>query len=260
MTSPAQTPPRWTRERWLLAAAIIFALQIGIIFLLAEHPRETARNVKMETKFHLLAQPLSEDQISKSFFANDPMLFVSASLHGFSGPAWLRRPAPNYDLSETNESAHWLTLNPEQLGKTMLAAHENATQLPLQISDEPISQIDSLPIFLSPETMRGQSALRMEGPLAARRLELRALLPSWARSELVTNSIVQVAANAAGEVISARLLARSGFADADQEALKISRTVRFHPEATAQKISWGKMIFEWNTVAPEPTNGVVKSQ
>src|SRR3989442_15839066 len=37
-TSPLE-PPSWSRQRWLLAVALVFAAQVVMIVLLAERPR-----------------------------------------------------------------------------------------------------------------------------------------------------------------------------------------------------------------------------
>ena len=261
MKSPPQTPSRWSRERWLLTVGICFVLQLGLLFLFAERPRSISPPAPLSTTFHLLPKPLTQEQLSASFFASDPTLFSAASQHGFSGAAWLRVPVQKYSFGDTNEATDWLALNPEQLGKNIAALTENSSELPTQVAEEPISQIGPLPFFVSAETVKTQSALRVEGELAGWKFNLREPLRVWPHTELVTNSVVQVAANLAGEVVSARLLTRCGLADADREALKIARTTRFQIGNGGKKTTtWGKMIFEWITILPATTNAVAKPE
>jgi len=91
-------------------------------------------------------------------------------------------------------------------------------------------------------------------------------LPSWPGADLLTNSVVQVLADAAGKVVSHKLLRlESGSKDqqdADQWALKQARAARFTPlppsEDTAanplRQLSRGALVFEWHTVPRSATN------
>jgi TonB family protein len=68
---------------------------------------------------------------------------------------------------------------------------------------------------------------------------------------LLSNSVVQIAVDSAGQVIAARLLGRSGSVDADTNALDKARSLRFRPVPLPAPV-WGNAIFEWQTL--EQTN------
>ena len=81
-------------------------------------------------------------------------------------------------------------------------------------------------------------------------------LPSWPASDLLTNSVVQVWVDADGQSLSpALLLPGSGSREADQLAIKLSRTARFAPlPSNRAELTPGTLIFEWHTVPP--TNSI----
>jgi TonB family protein len=76
-------------------------------------------------------------------------------------------------------------------------------------------------------------------------------LPAWPSDQLLSNSVVQIAVNSAGQVVSARLLGRSGLPGADNMALDKSRNLRFKP-VPASPPAWGRAVFAWETA--EATN------
>jgi TonB family protein len=251
-------PSGWTRERRLLATGVLFTLHVALIFLFASHSNVVHPPARQATQFHLISTPLAEADVGRFLFASDPTVFVSANFHGFSGAAWMERPAQKYDLADANETPIWLGFNPENLGQTASMLDDPSAPAPLPQVEESLPQADPLPLFLSAPTVKTQSVFKLEGELASRPLRLSLPLPSWTRNELVTNSVVQISANAVGEIVSARLLTRSGYPTADNEALAIARTARFQPDPDGKPSSWGKMIFQWSTLLPEATNSTVK--
>jgi hypothetical protein len=114
---------------------------------------------------------------------------------------------------------------------------------------------EPLPLFLKKESPPRQSVFHLEGEPAGRLLGPSPGLRSWPSLQLLTNSIVQIAVDPAGEVVAARLEVRCGPADdtnagsADAAAVAIARGLRFEPSPTAQA-RWGRAVFEWQTTEP----------
>ena len=71
----------------------------------------------------------------------------------------------------------------------------------------------------------------------------------WPSLKLLTNSVVQIAVNPAGEVVAARLAASCGLATADAEAAAKARALRFRPSPSAV-MQWAEAIFQWHTIEP----------
>jgi hypothetical protein len=84
---------------------------------------------------------------------------------------------------------------------------------------------------------------------------MRPVLPSWAHSELISNSVVRVAVSGDGCTFSPVLLTESGYPEADLHALKLANELRFQPlpgerlgGGEPQALIWGKLIFQWHTL------------
>jgi hypothetical protein len=106
----------------------------------------------------------------------------------------------------------------------------------------------------------------VEGPLAGRPLAAPLELPGWPASELVRDSVVQVAVAPSGEVVFATLLSVRGPKSAEQQqadarALDLARGARFQPRPVENGaeplggggLDWGTLVFRWQTVSPLPT-------
>ena len=87
-------------------------------------------------------------------------------------------------------------------------------------------------------------------------------LPVWATNSLITNSIVQLAVNSDGQVVSARLEERSGLTKADTQALEIANRMRFTAAGGGREtLTWGRAVFDWRSVAaPEASTNAPTSQ
>src|SRR5438132_740951 len=106
--------PMWTRRRWWLLLALVFGMQVGLIFWLSDHspPRQRA---PARAPGIFLAGNASSDR----FALDDPTLFALPHREGFSGPAWLNtapQKSPSFDWSE---APRWLPLSLEQLGAAL---------------------------------------------------------------------------------------------------------------------------------------------
>jgi hypothetical protein len=111
--------------------------------------------------------------------------------------------------------------------------------------------MDPWPAFLPMEIIRTDSVCEIQGAIAGRQLQMPNGLPAWPSDQLLSNSVVQIAVNSAGQVVSARLLGRSGLPGADNMALDKSRNLRFKPVPASPPV-WGRAVFAWETA--EATN------
>jgi hypothetical protein len=240
----------WAGGRFFLAVAILFVAQVGIILLVAERPAASVSRAAAPTVFRSLAAPLDQDQISEVFFAADPIVFASATPHGFSGSAWLRFQPVRYGPAQELEPPSLLALDSRRLG-TKPPTTEETNQVPFELAERRGPQLEPLPVFPATSAARSQSVYHLEGPLAGRQLGPDAVPPSWPASPLLTNSVVQFAVNRSGEVVLHRLISRCGLADADLAAVAITRKLRFSAlGATAPAVVWSKAIFQWQTLEP----------
>ncbi|HUD46547.1 MAG TPA: hypothetical protein VMR33_06940 [Candidatus Baltobacteraceae bacterium] len=251
MNGHTQEFPVWTRGRFLGIVAMFFVLQAGLIALFGARSVRPAAAPPPSTQFRAVAASMSEEQLRRLFFASDPAVFPLPNPHGFSGRAWMDQPPPQYHSTNQLEPPLWLALDAVRLG-TGPADLDNASgAAPLSLPQLPIPQADPLPVFLSPVIIPTQSVFRIQGELAARLLGPPPALNAWPSTtkKLLTNTVVQIAVNQAGDVMAARLLTRSGSPDADGDAVAKAWALRFQPSADALTL-WAQAVFRWQTTFP----------
>jgi TonB family protein len=262
MNPAALEPATWNARRWLFSLALIFLAQLLLIYLLSARQRAVNSPAIAPTmKVHLFTGELAESEFSETFLASDPTLFAVASPHSFS-TAWLKAPKRNYNLSERTELPYWLALNSEMLGKSVTQFVQTNLITPTSVQENPEPKILAATIPGSFNVPKSNSVLHIEGNLTSSILGDLPQLESQPHTVILSNSVVQVTVDPRGTVVSARLLARSGSADADRSALETAGHIQFAPNTKNETIL-GKLIFDWHTVpssATNSTNGTLPSK
>ena len=250
---------RWSRRRWLYAVAAVFLLQAGLVFLLGHRQQRLPEPPIFRTAIHLLTDP--NVRFDSQPGMDDPTLLALPSLRGFSGPAWLTFPPLEYQPAEWEEPPHWLPLDSNTLSSTFSRFVRTNLISPLLIADKPLPPLPRYEPNFPNEPLPAQSRLRVEGNLATRPLLAPLELQSWPHSEILSNTTVQAAVDAAGFTFSAVLLDGSGLKEADFHALKLASGARFRPLPRAQRapdgtgpMTWGRFVFQWHTLPPPTTN------
>ena len=251
ITTPVETQG-WSRQRWWLTILSVLLLQAALVVLLEnpspDQPRPPVRPPAIHLRESISLIPLA---------VNDPTLFVLPHREGFSGGAWLNQMfAPNFSPADWTEPLRWLKLSADNLGgnfREFLAANA-APEFQTIPSVEPAFTTPRL--FAMPEPP-AQSVFQIDGNLAHRRLLAPPELRAWTNADLLTNSVVQLLVNAAGNPVSTVLLSGSGSTEADQFALAFARAAQFEPSAAAaENLTIGTMIFRWTTLPLTVTNGI----
>ena len=262
MTSATVEPRPWPLRRWGAMVALIFGVQLGLIFWLGStapiHPRATAAALT----FHLPGQAFAEQRA-----LNDPTLFTLPHPQGFSGPVWRRMPRPEFRPFEWSAPTNRLPLASDRLGTVFSQLVEtsefNALQLPA-----PPEAAPTLPDLPPLAILADQSVLQLEDGLAQRRLLAPLQLKSCTNTDILANSVVRVAVDAGGRPVSVTLLSSSGLAAADQYALDQAWAARFEPASPnpaetvlkpTARLSWGRIIFRWHTVPMPPVSAPAAS-
>lgn len=250
MNSAALEPVPWKARHWLPLLGFIFAAQLFAIYLLSAHRKTSTPSPlpQPSPSIRLVTGPANPLKLSETFLASDPMLFAAANREGFSGAAWLKIPKRNYDISERVETPYWLSLDATQLAGGIGQFVRTNVIAPIQIAQNIAPRISASPALDLARNAQTQSRLRIEGDLASRQVIDFPALKSWASSEILSNTVSQIAVNQRGTVVAVRLLARSGLPDADRFALEASREIRFAPDRQTEA-TWGNLIFDWHTLA-----------
>jgi hypothetical protein len=262
MSGTALEPLPWPLRRWISTAVGVFLAQVGLIWLLGERAKAPPSSLPFQTKIHLAADPWSLKQLSDLPTISDPTLFVLPNLHGFSGAAWLTFKPQEYPPANWTEDPRWLALNQKVLGTTFMEFVATNVSAPLLIANQsmPPSIISDVNVPNPP--VPTQSLCRIEGDLARRPLLIPPQLPSWPSMDLLTNTVLQAAVDVEGYAFSTLLLVSCGLKEADQFAMDLVTAARFQPLAKekrsrdeANQLTWGKIIFQWHSLPPLPTNG-----
>jgi hypothetical protein len=249
MKSAIQERSSWTRGRFLGVVGVLLVLQAGLIFLFGDHSRPQPQLPPRSVRFRALGASVSEDQLMRQYFVGNPAVFPLPNPHGFSGRSWMDQRPLAYQSEKQLEPPDWLPLDAALLGTNFPVLPPGYQAILLDLVEQPARHDEALPLFLAPETVATQSVFRLEGGLNDRLLGAAPVLSRWPSPQLLTNSTVQIAVDPAGEVVVTRLKARSGWDQADADALAKARALRFRPSPSAGT-RWGEAIFQWQTIEP----------
>lgn len=261
MSTSALDAPRWSRRHWAYAISSVAVLQMLLIYLLAEPGQRAPERPIFRTSIQLAADEEAVQRIIGLPGLEDPTLLALPSLDGFSGAAWLKFPTLDYKPAEWSEPAHWLPLDTQSLAGTFVrfvATNEIAAPL---IADKPLPPLPRYEPNFPNEPVPTNSIVHRDGALAGRELVSRIDLPSWAASEILSNTVVQSAVDGAGTTFSALLLSSSGSTNADRHALSEVMNARFRPvrdqgavAGATLALTWGQWTFHWHTLPLPATN------
>jgi len=256
-----RSPAPWPRHRWWLLIALVFAAHVGLIFALGERHPIVPRVPGPAPELRLAIGS------SELLALHDPTLFALPHPKGFAAAAWRQISQAGFPPFRWAEPPRWLALPVEQLGDTLLrfVQTNTFTRIEFETLPAPDLALPAVRLEIAPAT---PSVARVAGGLAQRRWLNPVELPSWPSADLLTNSLVQVLVDAAGNVVSHTLLRPdSGSKDADQQradqrALELAKAARFAPlpqSGSASRnplgqLTRGTLIFEWHTVPPPATN------
>jgi hypothetical protein len=248
--APKSQSEGWSRQRWLISIAIVFAVQVAIIFALGEKKFPPPRAVANVPQLTLA------DSSSELIALDDPTLFALPHANDFASASW------DEITNVTQPSFRWT----EPPGELQSPADENlgaiftrfmqtnqfAAPL-LDFKPEPKLSEPVLPLL---PAFAENSALRIAGELAQRKWLNPVNLTNWPYADVIAPSRVQVLVDVDGAVVSAVLLppdnpGETHYDFADQCALEFARAARFAP---ALRLTVGQLIFNWRTVAPPATN------
>ena len=231
----------WSRQRWLVSVALVFAAQVALVFALGEKHFPPVRAVAKVPQLALA------DSASEVMALDNPALFVLPHANDFASVVWTNiRVVKQPDFPGELRSPGAGNLGAGFIG--FMQTNPFAAPLldfkPGPKVSEPFLSL--LPVFASIST------LQIEGELAERKWLNSVSLTNWPYADVIYPSRVQVLVDADGDVVSAVLLPPDNPGDAhdaaaDQHALELARAARFEP---APRLTVGRLIFNWHTVPP----------
>ena len=262
MTSASAQLPPWGRRRWGGMVALVFIVQLALIFWLGSRTPISPRSPTVALTLRLGGAAPTGLQAF-----NDPTLFILPHPEGFSGPVWGRAPRPEFRPFEWSAPPIHFPLATDGLGTAFSQLFQTSEFPALQLRAQ-IEAAPTLPNVAPLALFADQSVLLLEDGLAQRHLLTPLELKPRQSPEILADSVVRLAVDAGGRPVSATVLSRSGSPAADQYALEQAWAARFEPLngnpaetvlKPAAQLTWGRMIFRWHTVPLPPASAPAAS-
>ena len=257
-------PGRWTRRHWAGAVALLLAAQAGLLWKLGAPLSGPGTAHAPMPQVRLVLGADANRGLLDSLVAGDPTLFFRVSPQGFSGAAWLNVPRQEYRLQEWTEPERFMDRSTSHVGGAFHELLRTNRPPSVSIADKP----GVAPSISAQQTGTAtkESAFRVEGALRGRPVVQPVQPRSFAHTDLLADTTVQVLVNAEGHVFSPRLVSATPVKDpvqraADQHALELTRLLRFQPRpksAPPAEMTPGVLVFRWHTVAPTNAGDGVK--
>lgn len=239
----------WPRFKWSAVIVLILTFQVAMIFWLQGRTTPPPLPASAQPIIYLPA-----DRAAELPGVGDPTFFVLPNQRGFSGPVWMKISALEYHPAEWSEPPRPLALPVERLGRALGEFVRNEVFRPFEVDNGRAWHMEA-PFPVPPaDLVETQSTASVEGDLASRPLLSSFNPASQPATEILSNSVVQIAVDAEGRVFSPALLRGSGSQTADADALALAKSARFQPlprgapEISASILTWGKVVFHWHTV------------
>ncbi|MBR90424.1 MAG: hypothetical protein CMO66_04025 [Verrucomicrobiales bacterium] len=252
---------RWSGPQWMVFIGLVFAILVGGIYAVTGSSRHAGQSQEVEVTL----LPVSHPELLEHLAATDPAWLALPNRYGHSA-AWLtNRGLPHHELYQWIPKQEWLEYNASDMGRVLTEFLRTNRPVAPTVFEKPPPELDR--VDPPPVRMRFASFLERTGPLADRGLEGNLTLASWAHTDVLPPSIVQVDVAASGLVLNTRLLSPCGNATVDARALEHARAIRFKPLTNAppedlfslRDMATGNLIFNWHTHPDGVTNVLQRS-
>ena len=255
-------PAGWSRRRWawLVTGGVTF--HAVLVFWLGERWHPTPPLPLDESALQLATDRASIRALAGASVLSDPTLFALPAYEGFSGAAWLALPSSELPAGAWSEPPRYLLLDTNELGGVFaqfVATNKHNGQIVEDLLQPRGSGAD---ILILDDPVMTQSVVRVEGPLAQCPLLAPLRAPNPPYPDALPDTVVQLKVNAHGLTESAIVLASCGVRGLDNQALTVAQAARFRPllaeepSAASAGLTWGRLVFQWFTVPPSPTNAI----
>jgi hypothetical protein len=240
---------RWSRRKWGYVTAAALIGQALVIAILGQRGIATPSPIPFAMDIRVAPKAGPE----MAGFPTDPAVFALPNWNGFSREGWLAFQHPEFKPTDWTEPPQWLALQTADLGNSLNDFLLSNTIAPLLVAN---MRAPSSPGPQSPRVevpLQSASELLIEGELAEWTLATRVTLPSWRHTDLLTNTVVHVVVDRWGQTVTTALIASSGLALADEDAMRLVKEARFVPgtvRGPKAEYTSGNLVFRWHTQAP----------
>ena len=247
---PGQEPQGgglWTRSRWLMLVALVFAAHVALLFVFGGRKQIVPRAVTNVPTLRLA------DDTSELIALNDPTLFALPHQKNFASAIGRQTTVKQPSFRWTEPPRPLSAPSADELGLAFNQFMQTNRFAGFELQLKPSLKLSAPGLPIEP-VLAQNSTLRVEGELAQRQMPSPISLTNWPYPNVIAPSKVQVLVDTAGNVVSTVLLPPDGgfatadqYDQADQRALELARAARFTPSS---HLTVGWMIFNWHTVPP----------
>jgi hypothetical protein len=244
----------WSVRKMVVWGVVFFVVQVGFIYATGSRPDEMAARQPKGPSVRWIPAAISPQALATFFGVPDPAGAVLPGYLGFSGEGWLQLPALPQVRVEWVDATHWLSLQTNTLGQAYAMLPQASRPLLAASEESDLPALLQPPVLPLPAPLRTESSAELDRVLRDRLEEPLPPLPDQTSGELLKDSVVAVAVNAEGRVLTARLAERSGGSEvahlADQLAVKTALDLAFKPNRGAP-LATGLLRIRWNTQLPQ---------
>jgi hypothetical protein len=236
---------------------------LHVLVLLAFSTKRTALRPLTQrlSDIYFVPDPEPGSPLAEVLSLQDPRVFFRLEAQSFSRMNSLAQSRFSHELMNRTQPYRWLAPSEQYwaanfhryVGGAVRRSAVLTEKMPPTLSDVPSSK-PALP---------AHALLQIEGDLAGRRLLSNLPLPANESSAILTNTVIRIVVDAAGQTLWAALMFGSGSPKADQSALAFAKQVRFESmtapgheseSAGAREHAFGQLVFQWFPAAPGATN------
>jgi TonB family protein len=242
----------WSRSQWSAALSVMVVLHLLGLFFLSEKRPKTSHPAPPLSNIYYVGDPGVETRLGELLALQDPTVFVQMDPPNIVRANLRTMSRLSYELTNWTAPVRWLAPSSQYFADDFnlyVAGAVRPSTLLTEKMPPVVSEITS-----STRQLPAHAVLRIEGDLAGRRLLSNQPLPTNESRAILTNTVVRVVVDAAGDTLWATLFYGSGSPKADQNALAFAKQARFEklPEsdgsgdnAKGDRLAFGHLIFQW---------------
>lgn len=245
----------WSWARLIRVVGAVFVGQVIILFVLSRPAVSPSLLQQSRPRLVPLVWESPHPPDGMNPLLPDPVVFARVVPDGFSGALWVSpglteslKPEPAIPLAGSFGREEPILRPRLDRGALVSDSPSPAARASVRMAPPPRPRLLHTNI---PGT--GRSILRLREGFTGWQPVLSEPLPVWTNAQLLAPSVVQVLVDPRGGVLSATVEQGSGLPEADQDALKRARQLRFvlpAPSTPDERSHWGRLEFVWHTVLP----------
>jgi TonB family protein len=190
----------------------------------------------------------------------DPLVFVEMDLRRITRMNLMATARFSYELTNWSEPYRWLAPSDQYFADDFGLYVASTVQPSTFLTEKTPPALKE--VARSERVLPAYALLRIEGGLAGQRLIPAQPLPLNESNNVLTNTVINVSVDSAGDVFSVALYLSSGSTRADQSALTFAKQARFETahqsgdrsSGASSPVMFGQFVFQWFPVPTMTTN------